>query len=223
MKAAELFDLTGKVAFVTGAAQGLGREMAQVLADNGAILWLFDRDDDKLEQTARDLRDGGASVTAITGDVTDDAALRAAVAGIVARHGRLDICIANAGITDAFPGLIHDLQDDDWGAGSGRQPDRHDADLPCRPGADAAARLGQGDHGRVDVGSGGPGGGLSTTGGCGVKGRDCQPDAGNGAALCDRQHSGERAVPRHHPDPRPPARPCRRRGLYPHGPLGPSA
>lgn len=114
MKAADLFNLEGKIAFVTGAAQGLGREMAQVLADNGATLWLFDMNGDTLEQTARNLRQGGASVTTITGDVTDDAALRGAVADIVAQHGRLDICVANAGITDAFPGRIHELQNDDW-------------------------------------------------------------------------------------------------------------
>jgi NAD(P)-dependent dehydrogenase (short-subunit alcohol dehydrogenase family) len=114
MKAADIFDVTDKVAFITGAAQGLGREMAQVLADNGAVVWLFDRDADLLRTTAVGLRAGGAQVTTVAGDVTDDAAVRGAVADIVSHHGRLDICIANAGITDAVPGLTHQIQDDDW-------------------------------------------------------------------------------------------------------------
>ena len=56
MKAADIFLVQGKVAFLTGAAAGLGRAMAEVLAANGAKLWLFDRDAAALVATAAALR-----------------------------------------------------------------------------------------------------------------------------------------------------------------------
>ena len=49
---AEIFSVAGKVAFLTGAAAGLGRAMAEALGENGATLWLFDRDEAALQATA---------------------------------------------------------------------------------------------------------------------------------------------------------------------------
>jgi gluconate 5-dehydrogenase len=109
MRADDVFDVRGKVAFVTGAAAGLGRAMAQALAANGAHLWLFDRDGAGLRATAAEL-----GATAVQGDVTDRFAVDGTMADIVAQHGRLDICIANAGVSDAAPGLLHAMADDDW-------------------------------------------------------------------------------------------------------------
>jgi gluconate 5-dehydrogenase len=114
MSAAEIFSVRGKVAFVTGAAQGLGRAMAEALAENGAHLALLDRDAGRLDETAKALRGFGGQVLALPGDVTDDGAVRAAVAETVARLGGLDICIANAGISDAAPRLLHEVADADW-------------------------------------------------------------------------------------------------------------
>lgn len=108
------FSVAGKVAFLTGAAQGLGQAMAEALAEGGAELWLFDRDGARLATTSAALRGKGATVTAVAGDVSDRDAVDAAIRAIADRHGRLDICIANAGISDANPGLLHEVRDEDW-------------------------------------------------------------------------------------------------------------
>jgi NAD(P)-dependent dehydrogenase (short-subunit alcohol dehydrogenase family) len=114
MKAADIFSVAGKVAFVTGAAAGLGRAMAKALAVNGARVALFDRDTAALQQAAESLRNDGGQVLALPGDVTDDGAVRGAVAATLAAFGALDICIANAGVSDANPGPLHQVTDDDW-------------------------------------------------------------------------------------------------------------
>jgi NAD(P)-dependent dehydrogenase (short-subunit alcohol dehydrogenase family) len=114
MKAADLFSVQGKAAFVTGAAAGLGREMARVLAANGARVALFDRDVAALQATVGALRASGAEALALPGDVTDDTAVQQAVAATVGAFGTLDICIANAGLSDAAPGPLHLVTDADW-------------------------------------------------------------------------------------------------------------
>lgn len=114
MTAPDPFSVAGKVALITGAAAGLGRAMAEALGERGAQLWLFDRDAAALQTTAASLRAQGCQVSATVGDVTDRPAIEGAVADLVARHGRLDICVANAGISDARPGLLHETTDDDW-------------------------------------------------------------------------------------------------------------
>lgn len=114
MTAADIFSVHGKVALVTGAAQGLGRAMAEALAENGARVVLSDCDIPRLEATVAEIAATGAEVLAFACDVTDDAAVRASVATAERQFGALDICIANAGITDARPGLIHRTDDTDW-------------------------------------------------------------------------------------------------------------
>ncbi len=114
MTAAEIFSVQGKVALVTGAAKGLGRAMAEALAENGARLWLVDRDDEGLEATAQSLREIGAEVSTQRTDVVDLFAMDALVQDIVAHHGRLDIAIANAGISDRQPGRLHETDPADW-------------------------------------------------------------------------------------------------------------
>ena len=114
MTAAEIFSVAGKVALVTGAAAGLGRAMAEALAENGADLWLMDRDAGALAATAQALRGWGGKVTSVVGDVAQAADVQGAVDDVVAHHGRLDICIANAGISDARPALLHQVSDEDW-------------------------------------------------------------------------------------------------------------
>ncbi len=114
MRAEDIFSVAGKVAFVTGAAAGLGRAMAQALAVNGARLWLYDRDAAALEATGAALRALGADVTTQAGDVTDGQAVAGAVETLLQHHPTLDIAIANAGISDAHPGLLHETREDEW-------------------------------------------------------------------------------------------------------------
>jgi NAD(P)-dependent dehydrogenase (short-subunit alcohol dehydrogenase family) len=103
MKATDLFNVEGHVAFVTGAASGLGLAMAEVMADNGARVVMTDINPDTLAAESRRLADAGGSVEAVELDVADLPALRAAIDQAAAAHGRLDAVFANAGIS-AGPG-----------------------------------------------------------------------------------------------------------------------
>ena len=111
---ADLFSVTGKVVLITGAAAGLGRAMAEGFVHNGAHLILFDRDAKALENTSTPLRNLGVEVMTIVGDVTDDLGISGAVDDAVQHFGRLDVAIANAGVSDAHPALLHETTDDDW-------------------------------------------------------------------------------------------------------------
>jgi NAD(P)-dependent dehydrogenase (short-subunit alcohol dehydrogenase family) len=104
MKQAELFDIRGQVAFVTGAASGLGRAFAEVMADNGAHVVLTDIDATGVAAVAAELAARGGSVEHHVVDIGDDAVLKDAIDGTAARHGRLDTVFANAGIS-AGPGF----------------------------------------------------------------------------------------------------------------------
>lgn len=114
MSLARIFSVADRTAFVTGAAQGLGRAIAEALAENGARLALFDRDAAALETAAKALRSTGAAVMTFAGDVTDAAALDRAVAGVLAAWGRLDIAVANAGVSDAEPRPLHEMAEEAW-------------------------------------------------------------------------------------------------------------
>ncbi len=93
-----MFDLTGKVALVTGASRGIGRAIAGRLAQQGAIVVAAARGD-HAHEVAAELSGGGRRAEAVTLDVTDDQAVQRLPADIVERYGRLDIVISNAGIT----------------------------------------------------------------------------------------------------------------------------
>jgi NAD(P)-dependent dehydrogenase (short-subunit alcohol dehydrogenase family) len=100
VKAAELFDVTGRVALVTGAASGLGLAFSEVLCANGAHVTMVDVDAKALAEASRKL--GGPVRTAVL-DVADAKALRKTVDEAAAAGGRLDIVFANAGMS-AGPG-----------------------------------------------------------------------------------------------------------------------
>ena len=93
-----MFSLTGRVALVTGASRGLGFAMAKALAENGATVLVNARNAVELKSAAAKI---GAEPLAF--DVTDAKAARAAMEGIVARHGKLDILVNNAGIQHRRP------------------------------------------------------------------------------------------------------------------------
>lgn len=94
------FRLDGKVAFVSGAAQGLGAQIAQTLAGAGAAVFLSDIQADAVESTAAAIRAAGGRTAAIAHDVTDEAQWDAAIAKAVATFGGLDIVVNNAGVED---------------------------------------------------------------------------------------------------------------------------
>jgi len=98
-----MFSLTGKVALVTGASRGLGWAMAQALACAGAHVILNARDAQALEQCAQQLRAEGLQGEAAAFDVTDHAAGARCIADALARHGRFDVLVANAGIQHRRP------------------------------------------------------------------------------------------------------------------------
>ena len=89
---------TDKIALVTGATRGIGRETVRQLAASGIHTLLAGRDKDKAVEAALSLQAEGLPVEAIALDVTDDASIRAAAEQIAQRHGRLDILVNNAGI-----------------------------------------------------------------------------------------------------------------------------
>jgi NAD(P)-dependent dehydrogenase (short-subunit alcohol dehydrogenase family) len=88
----------GEVVVITGAARGIGAGVARRLAADGAVLALVGLEGDELRAVAAEC---GPEATAWEADVTDWAALTEAVDGIVARHGRIDVLMANAGIAAA--------------------------------------------------------------------------------------------------------------------------
>jgi NAD(P)-dependent dehydrogenase (short-subunit alcohol dehydrogenase family) len=104
VKLAQIFDVKGNVAFVTGAASGLGLAYAEAMAENGAKTVLADMDEEGLEKVVARLRAAGCEVEPAVVDVTDAEGLRAAIDAAAARHGRLDIVFANAGISSG-PGF----------------------------------------------------------------------------------------------------------------------
>ncbi len=108
------FDLTGRVALVTGAARGLGHGIALGLARAGATVVFNGRDAAALVAAAAPAaKDGGKTDTAVF-DVTDQAAVVAGIAAIEAKHGALDILVNNAGIQRRHP--IGEFPKADWDA-----------------------------------------------------------------------------------------------------------
>lgn len=91
------FDLSGRVAIVTGGAGILGGVMASALAEGGARVVILGRTGAKAEQKAAELRAAGADAMAVAADVLDEGALRAAREGVLERWGRIDILVNGAG------------------------------------------------------------------------------------------------------------------------------
>ena len=98
-----LFDLTGRVAFVTGAASGLGFAMAEAFAEQGAIVVMADIDADNLRRSVGRLTQAGFAAEGVELDVREPARIRLTIEDVVARHGKLDICCCNAGISGGPP------------------------------------------------------------------------------------------------------------------------
>ncbi len=99
-------DLNGKVVLLTGASDGIGAAAARIFHERGAKLAIVARSADKLARVAAEC--GGA--LAIAGDVTDDAVRRRAVNETVARYGRLDVLVNNAGVGMYVPAYEADMR-----------------------------------------------------------------------------------------------------------------
>ncbi|GLS17273.1 D-threitol dehydrogenase [Labrys miyagiensis] len=108
MKFEENYDLTGQVAIVTGAANGIGHAIAVVLAERGATLAMVDRS----ETVAEAARALGERHLAFQMDVTDEAAIETMVEDLMQRQGRIDILVNNAGIGRTGPSEA--LSTKDW-------------------------------------------------------------------------------------------------------------
>ena len=108
-----VFDLTGKVAVVTGASRGIGRAIAERFAAQGAAVVAIARGDNAAATVAAIAGRGGRA-EAIGVDVTDRAALEKVPGAVMDRYGRLDILVSNAGITRDQ--LLMRMKRDDWDA-----------------------------------------------------------------------------------------------------------
>src|SRR6202163_33875 len=106
-----MFNLSGKVALVTGASRGIGRAIATRLAEQGATVVVVARAD-HARQAAEELVRSGHKAEAVTLDVTDAEAVEKLPGDVVARHGRLDIIVSNAGI--ARDQLLMRMRREEW-------------------------------------------------------------------------------------------------------------
>ncbi|MET8418154.1 SDR family oxidoreductase [Streptomyces sp. NPDC005134] len=104
---------TGKVAFVTGAASGIGRATALAFARAGARVALADLSSQELEETARLIEENGGQALALTCDVTNEDQVKSALDDIVRAFGRLDAAFNSAGIEQPVKPAV-DVTKDEW-------------------------------------------------------------------------------------------------------------
>jgi 3-oxoacyl-[acyl-carrier protein] reductase len=112
MKAAEMFNLAGRVALVTGASSGLGQQFARALADNGAAVALVARRADRIAELQKTIEAAGGRAVAIEADVTDRAAMSRAFDAAEKAFGTITILVNNAGI--AHSGRAVDMPPEEW-------------------------------------------------------------------------------------------------------------
>jgi 3-hydroxybutyrate dehydrogenase len=104
--------LQGKSAIVTGAASGIGKEIARVYAREGAAVAIADLNVDAANATAAEIRAAGGEAMGVAMDVTSEDAVIAGVAAVAAAYGGVDILVSNAGIQIVHP--IEDFTYADW-------------------------------------------------------------------------------------------------------------
>ena len=104
-----LFNINGKVAVVTGASSGLGRQFALALAREGANVAILARRVEKLEKVKEEVEALGVACVSVKCDVVDNESIKSAVATVVERFGRIDILVNNAGVGTGAPA---ELQED---------------------------------------------------------------------------------------------------------------
>jgi 3-oxoacyl-[acyl-carrier protein] reductase len=109
-----MFSLAGKVALVTGASQGIGRETALALAEAGAKVALAARNEEKLAALAEEIAGKGSIAFALKMDVADAEEIKSGFKAVLDKFGKLDILVNNAAITR--DGLAVRMKQDDWDA-----------------------------------------------------------------------------------------------------------
>jgi 3-oxoacyl-[acyl-carrier protein] reductase len=112
MTAAQIFDLHGQVALVTGASSGLGLRFAECLAENGASVVLVARRVDRLAEVKAKIEKAGGHAVAVEADVRDRAAMVAAFDAAEKAFGTVTILVNNAGVVTA--GRAIDLSEEEW-------------------------------------------------------------------------------------------------------------
>jgi NAD(P)-dependent dehydrogenase (short-subunit alcohol dehydrogenase family) len=111
-----MFDLTGRVALVTGAGQGVGAGVARCLAAQGATVAVNDLYGDRAAAVVAGIEEGGGRAVAVAADVTDRDAVIRAVDGLASAVGPVDILVSNAGVpAGGFPlRAFRDMQPSEW-------------------------------------------------------------------------------------------------------------
>jgi NAD(P)-dependent dehydrogenase (short-subunit alcohol dehydrogenase family) len=105
-------NLSGRVAIVTGAGQGMGRAVARALAERGAAVVVNDLNPESAEAAAAELRQGGAEAIAVAADVIDAAAVRSLVEQTLVRYGAIHVLINNAGVLR--PTKVIEIPEAEW-------------------------------------------------------------------------------------------------------------
>lgn len=114
MNVIDQFSLKGKVAVVTGAGSGLGLAFSEAMAEAGASVVCADISGPGAEHAAKRVATLGASAIPVMCDVAEEEDVARLFADAVAKFGRVDIAIANAGIADPNPSLLHEYATKDW-------------------------------------------------------------------------------------------------------------
>src|SRR5271155_4178533 len=113
MNVKQLFDLSGRVAIITGGSIGLGRQMAEGLAEMGASLVLCARKKERCQQAAEELQQAmGVKTLALACDVKNPASVHEVVEATLAAFGRIDILINNAGVSWGAP--VEEMTLEQW-------------------------------------------------------------------------------------------------------------
>src|SRR5215210_4301101 len=112
MQVQELFDLTGRVALVTGGSRGLGLEIAQGLGEAGARVVVTARRAEWLDAAEQELRAGGIDASALPCDVADAEQVERMVSDVLQRHSGIDILVNAAGVSWGAP--AHEMSVERW-------------------------------------------------------------------------------------------------------------
>jgi len=109
-----MFNLSGKIAVVTGASQGIGRDTALALAETGAKVAVAARNEEKLAELVQEISTKGGEAFAVKMDVADGDQIKSGFKAILEKFGKIDILVNNAAITR--DGLAVRMKPDDWDA-----------------------------------------------------------------------------------------------------------
>ncbi|WP_313134647.1 SDR family NAD(P)-dependent oxidoreductase [Anaerocolumna sp.] len=107
-----LFDLTGKVAVITGASSGLGADAARAYAEQGADVALLARRKEKLDEVVKEIEAMGKKAIAVQCDVSKEEDVEKAIKEVLEHYNKIDILLNNAGI--AFAGSVENLTVEQW-------------------------------------------------------------------------------------------------------------